>query len=346
MMQRIYTTRFIVLFSLLLLSGSSFGQRRPGGKPTIPTIILNAVVDHATCFNDVGCIDYSLTTSSGWGKGWSVNSMRVYNDQNVLVHTHGSGFTGDICGLSVGRYRFTGSVTVRNSSGYMVSVPFTFYEWLGVETNWAELKDMVASPNSYSATRNSSNLDYGGALSSNYIASGDAWIQMSADYGTTANSYVYWIIGETNDISSFIPNGSQQYVTFYNTSSGSGINVRYFNGTNYSFSSISTNSSDLIRLVRIGSTLTLQINNSPNTVFTFPTPYIGALNIGVFAKTVNNAAIDDVSSMPCRISPSMISHAKVEKRLTSGYTFATGSILKIVYEGEYDTNPGSKLNYV
>ena len=344
-------TSFFFLSILLLVSTTTWGQRRGGTKkPSNPAISVAANISHGSCGNQRGNVSYTITSSYGWGKGSSVHDMKVTDENNSVVYVHnGSGFTGTINNLPIGAYTFSGSVITANSAGYYMSMPFSSTIWIGIETVWAELNDMTATPNNYSAQRSVSTTSYGGARSSNYLSSGNGWIEMKADYGTNTGSRVYWVIGETDDINNFNPNSPLQYIEFYHTSSGSGIRVRHVaNSTGfvyYTYTTISTNRYDKIRLVRDGATLTIQKNNSTTTVFTFPQSYSGPLNIGVFTREVNDRVIDAVSTFDCTYSAGLISHAQLQRKLTGGSTLAVEDQLKFSFDGEYQIENGKYLAY-
>lgn len=291
-----------VCLSLVLVNfvSSAYGQKRGGGGATIPVIGITTTISHLSCFSDCGSVSYVVTNKSGWGKGEKINNLDLLDPSGRSVYAHEeSGFSGFIPCISVGQYTFSGSVTVRNSSGYFVSVVVVQPIWIGIETSWQELSDMVALPNSFSAKRNVSVQLLGGARSFNKISSGDGWIQMSADYGSTSSNLVYLVVGETQDLISFSPTGNYQYVKFYSTSGGSGILVRFLNSGVFTTSTISTNKDDKIRLVRTGTTLSIQKNDATATIFTFPNPNAGSMNIGVFTQAIDDACVDVISSFPC-----------------------------------------------
>lgn len=294
------------LLVLLILFGSSssflFGQRGGESKGSIPRVTIHPTITHAGCFNQLGNVEYYIEVSTGWTKGIKINRLDLFDENWLVVESlTDNGCCGSISNLTPGMYTFYGSMTVQTSTGMYVSVPINFSIWLGIETSWEKLVDMTATPNSYSATRNVVNLQsHGGARSFNSISSGEGWIQMQADYGTTTNSHVYLIVGETNDLSTFTPSSPVQYVELFKTNTGSGVKVKYEqSGGGFTTTSLSIGINDPIRLVRLGSTLTIQKRNSSATVFTFPVAYSGRMNIGIFTKEINDAALDVVSSFPC-----------------------------------------------
>lgn len=334
----------IGLLLLLVLFGMNgnfvFGQR--GG--TNPTVTVVPTITHATCFNPYARVDYEVVVTSHWDNDASMNSLKLFDDSSPaqVVYDHPDNtLTGTIINLEVGVYKFTGSVTALNSSGMWVSVPFNLTIWVGIETVWTEKIDMVASPNSYSAKRNSSTTSYGGVRSSNGINSGDGWIEMKAQYGTTTDNRAFWLIGETNPLGTFNPNTNIQYIEFYKGTSGNGIKLKYeTSGGTFTTVSLSTNQDDKIRLVRTGSTLTIQKNNSTATVFTLPVSYSGGMNIAVRSLALNDGCLDVVSSFPCLSDV----YAKMERTLRGVKYSPVGNLLKFYVTEEYDNQSGD-LNY-
>lgn len=327
-MNSIARPQVILLFFFFSLF-AAFGQR----TPSVPKVTLIPSISHLTCFSSEASIDYAIEVSNGWVKGCAVNSLVLKDEAGNTVYVHsGTGPTGTVTGLGVGMYTFTGSVTVKNSLGYFVSVLVSRTVWVGIETSWKDLTDMSAQPNSYSATRTAMVNTYGGAQSFNYIASGNGWVEMQADFGGTTSSEVYWLVEETQSTTSFNPSGAVQYVKFYSTSSGSGILVRYLNSGVYTTTAISTNKYDKVRLYRNGTTLTLQLNDLASTVFTFPSPDSGPMNIGVFARMLNDVAVNVVSSFPC-VYDNQYFYLKNQVEETVAYV--SGNKVRFRFEEDY-----------
>lgn len=338
----------------LLLFSFAFSSLLCLGQGSNPVVTLVPTITHGTCSNPLGSVSYSITVSTGWQTGSKINSLVIRNSSGSPVYSHTSensiySPSGSASNLPPGSYNFVGSVTVKNTFGNWVSVSINRWVWVGIKTEWDVLQDMIASPNSYSATRNTSTQAYGGAYSKNFVSSGDAWIQLKANYGTSSSSRVFLIVGETDDLTGFDPNGNFQYIEFFKTSSGSGIRVRQEDyGSTYTTTQISTNPNDVVRLVRKGTynTLFVQLNNSPSNIFTFDFSYAGPMNIGVFTVKESDAALDVVSSMmSCGLSSGNVSHAQVQRKLSGGHTLAIDDLLKISYTAEYDVINTTKLNY-
>ncbi len=323
--------RFLLLFVVFGLSSVLYGQRRPCA---VPTVTLIPTVTHATCFDMVGDISFSITAPDGA----YVHSLKLIDEQGGTAYDHGDGsLSGIATGLSVGMYRFSGSVVVEyecDGLGYITSVEIDQNVWLGIETVWTEKTDMVSFPNSYSAKRNATTTTYGGVRSSNGITSGDGWIELSAVYGNTTNNRVYLLIGETNTLGGFSPSSDLQYIEFYEGSGGNGIQLKYETSTagTYATTSISTNQDDKIRLVRTGSTLTIQKGSSSSTVFTLPQSYSGPMNIAVRTLAVDDGCLDVVSTFDCRSEI----YAKLDRKLRGVRYSATGNMLKFYVAEEYD----------
>ncbi len=296
--------RIYIVFLLLVsgLSNGVYGQRGGGGSliGKIGSVTLTPTITHATCFNPKSSVDYLITVSSGWNKYTKVNFINLINSVGDVVYDPSNPVAiGSVLNLLAGSYTFTGSITTTSSTGFFISIPFTITIWIGIESSWKEFVDMSPLPNNYSAKRIINNQSYGGALSYNQITTGDFWIEMSAVYGSSSDSYVYWVIGETDDISYFNSSGNDQYIQFYSTSSGSGVLVRYLNQGVFTTTIISTNKDDKIRLIRTGTIIRLQKNNDNTILFSFPNPNNGPFNIGVFTRSINDACINVVSSLTC-----------------------------------------------
>ena len=330
---------FLLLF-VVMNSESTFAER--GGSN--PTVTVVPTITHATCFNSNGTVEYEVVVSSHWENGASMNSLSLSDDGNPpqVVYDHGGPtLTGTIVSLPVGVYTFSGSITTLNSNGMWVGVPFSMTIWVGVETVWSEKNDMVASPNSYSAKRNASTTSYGGVRSSNGITSGEGWIEMSAVYGSTTDNRVFWIIGETNPLGTFSPNNQIQFIEFFKGSGGNGIRIKYQDGGgSYLYTTLSANYSDKIRLVRNGSTLTIQTNNTNSAIFSLPVGYSGPMNIAVRTLAEEDGCVDVVSSFECRSEV----YAKMERKLKGVKYQPIGNSLKFYVTEEYDNQSGS-LDY-
>lgn len=334
---------FLLLF-VAMSSQHAFSQREfgEGQQGSIPQVTLHPTITHATCFDPTAEISYYIEVANGWIKGTKVNRLDLYpeNWENSISLT-GNGCCGTISNLTPGMYTFYGSMTVVTSTGMLVSVPLNYTVWLGIETMWAEKIDMISFPNSFSAKRNAATVDYGGVRSSNGITSGDGWIEMKAVFGSTNDNRVFLMIGETNPLGLFYPSGIfQQYIEFYKGSGGNGIRVWYSDQVggiwgNY-YTSISTNPDDKIRIVRIGSTVTIQKNNSPSSVFTLPQPYSGPMNIVVRTLAQDDGCLNVISTFECKDQPeSTVDYAELRKKVDGGYTLAVGGLLKFTYDEEY-----------
>jgi hypothetical protein len=338
----------IFMFLLLLTANTEgvFAQRGGSGKGTIPKVDLVPVITHATCFDATAEINYSIVISTGWTRETRLNRLDLYDaDWSFVESLTGNGGSGTITDLPVGMYNFYGSMTVQTSTGIYVSVIINQPVWVGIETVWTEKIDMITTPNSYSAQRNASTTSYGGVRSSNGITSGDGWIEMSAVFGSTNDNRVFLMIGETNPLGTFNPSSIfQQYIEFYTGSGGNGIRVWYNDQVggilgNY-YTSISTDPNDKIRLVRTGSSLTIQKNSSNSTVFTLPQPYSGPMNIAVRTLAEDDGCLDVVSTFECRSEV----YAKMERKLRGVKYEPIGNSLKFYVTEEYNNQSGS-LNY-
>jgi len=283
----------IVLFCSIHIS---VGQR---GGATNPTISVETVVTHLTNEISSGEIEYEVTVSTGWVRGTQINSLEILDSDGQTVYEHpDSGPTGVVSSLSIGSYKFTGSITVKNSSGYFVSVYFNHTVWVGLEAKWCDSKDMnIAFDNTI--TRNTSILNYAGARSNNILQTGDGWVQLNAIYGSGEDSKSFLVLGNTQDLSNFSPSGSFQYIEFYSTESESGIRVNYQSSPGvYSMTTISNNPNDVVRLIRKNGSVEIELNNDISSSFSFPANYSGILNIGVFSNEIGDGFQNVVTSMP------------------------------------------------
>lgn len=290
----------LLLFVFFGIGSTVLAQRGGGGSN--PSVSFVPTITYATCFNPNGNVEYEIVVSSEWENEASLNRLDMYNDVPELVFTTTDpNLVGTIGTTGIGIYTISGSISALNSNGMWVGIPFSATIWVGIETSWAELIDMAAIPNNYSTTRSVvSAQTFGASRSFNSINSGDGWIQMRAGYGSSTSSNVYLVIGNTKDLTLFAPGASIQYLELYNTSSGSGVRVKHqVAGGTYSTTNLSIGINETIRVVRKGSTLTIQKGTSSSTVFTLPEPYTGPMNIGVFTSVVNDAALDVISSFPC-----------------------------------------------
>jgi hypothetical protein len=235
-------------------------------------------------------------------------------------------------------YNFYGSMTVQTSTGIYVSVIINQPVWVGIETVWTEKIDMIASPNSYSAKRNASTVSYGGVRSSNGIVSGDGWIEMSAVFGSTTDNRVFLMIGETNPLGTFDPNGNVQYIEFLKGSGGNKIRIKYQAiGGAYLYATLSSNPDDKIRVVRTGSYLSIQKNNSATNIFNLPVAYTGPMNIAVRTLAEDDGCLDVVSTFECTpIESNLYGHLKY--KLDGFYHIMKNGHIKFVFDQEYDTD--------
>lgn len=332
----------LYVFLLLFVATSSqnaFSQRGGGGHGAIPRVTLHPTITHATCFDPTGTISYYIEVANGWGKGTKVNRLDLFDENWTIVQplTNNS-CCGTVTGLSPGMYTFFGSMTVITSIGMYVSVPINHTVWLGIETVWVEKIDMIASPNSFSAKRNAATVDYGGVRSSNGISSGNGWIEMSAVYGTTNDNRVFLMIGETDPLGLFDPNGDIQYVEFFKGSSGNGIRIKSEDvGGNFVYTTLSSNYNDKIRLVRNGATLTIQKNNSNATIFVLPVTYAGPMNIAVRTLAEEDGGLNVLSTFDCTpIESNLYGHLKY--KLDGFYHIMKNGHIKFVFDQEYDAD--------
>lgn len=332
------------MFLLLLTANTEgvFAQRGGSGVGTVPTVDLVPVITHATCFDATAEINYSIVISTGWSKGTRINRLDLYDADWIFVESlTGNGGSGTITNLPVGMYNFYGSMTVQTNTGMYISVGINQPVWVGIETVWTEKIDMITTPNSYSAQRNASTTSYGGVRSSNGITSGDGWMEMSAVYGSTTNNHVYWIIGETNPLGTFSPNSQIQFIEFMKGSGGNKIRIKYQAiGGAYLYATLSSNPDDKIRVVRTGSYLSVQKNNSATNIFNLPVAYTGPMNIAVRTLAEDDGCLDVVSTFECRSEV----YAKMERKLRGVKYEPIGNSLKFYVTEEYDNQSGI-LNY-
>lgn len=313
---------------------------------SVPTVTLIPTITHATCFDNTGDVSFVITVSTGWVKGTKVNSLTLIDEGMNVHYTHPNTWSsGSVSNLSPGMYTFTGSVTVKDSYGFWVSVTINTPIWIGYETVWTEFQDMITSPNSYSAKRNANTQTYGGVRSSNGITSGDGWIEMKAQFGTTTNNRVYWLIGEHNPLGTFAPNSSIPYIEFYKGIGGNGIQIYYDPGSGFTTQSLSTNHNDKIRLVRSGGTFTIQKNDVATNILPTPGPSSGPMNISVRTLKLNDGCVNVLSTFPCRQEIAQISHAELKKGLNGGHTSAVEGKLKFTFDGEYEVISTTYLEY-
>ncbi|MCJ8289336.1 MAG: hypothetical protein HRT58_22040 [Crocinitomicaceae bacterium] len=325
------------LLLLLVLFGSSsnfvFSQR--GGSN--PSVTVVPTITHGTCFNPKGVVDYVVVVSSHWENEASMNSLQLNDDIPEVVYDHPDvSLTGTINDLDVGVYTFSGSVTALNSTGMWVSVPFSATIWVGIETIWTEKIDMVASPNSYSAKRNASIQTYGGIRSSNTVVTGNGWAEMNAQYGSTSDNRVFWLIGDYDPLGTFDPTSNTQYLEFFKGSGGNGIRLKHeTSGGSYTFQTLSGDPDDKIRLVKNGTTLTIQKNDVSTTIFTLPTTYVGAMSIAVRTLAQDDGCLDVISSFPCA-EPKI--YAGLKYKIDGFYHTMTDGKIRFVFDQEYDTD--------
>lgn len=336
-------------FGLLLLFvffglGSNLVFSRGGSNPTVTVI---PTITHATCFNPNGIVEYEVVVTSEWENEAHLNMLDLYNAIPESIYTNqDENLLGTITNVGVGVYTISGSISALNSDGMWVGIPFNMTIWVGIETVWAEFIDMIADPNSFSAKRDGNTQSYGGARSSNGIDSGDGWVEMKAQYGTTTDNRVFWLIGENNLLGTFSPGSNQQYIEFYKGSSGNGIKIKYEVSPGvFGSASLSTNENDKIRLVKTGSILTVQKNNSISTIFALPLAYSGSMNIVVRSLAQNDGCLDVISTFSCRQGLAQVSHAELKKRMDGGRTLAVEGKLKFTFDEEYDVAPSLFLSY-
>lgn len=329
----------IGLLLLLVLFGMN-GNFVFGRGGTTPTVTVVPTITHGTCFNTTGTIEFEIVVTSEWENKAKMNAWRLEDDVPTLIEaSYDPNLIGVVTGLSVGVYTLSGSISALNSDGMWVGIPFSATFWVGIQAVWTEKIDMISSPNSYSAIQNAVTNNLGGVRSSNEIDSGvDGWIEMKAQYGTTTNSHVYWIMGETNPLGTFTVNFPNQFVEFYKTSAGNGIRVKHEDfGGNFVYDTISTNPIDKVRLVRTGTNLKLYLNNSTSSVFTFQAPPSGPMNIAVRTQQVGDGCLDVVSSFECKpIESDLYGHLKY--KLDGFYHIMKNGHIKFVFDQEYDAD--------
>lgn len=328
---------FLLLF-VVMNSEITFADR--GGSN--PTVTVVPTITHGTCFNPKGVVEYTVVVSSHWENEASMNSLQLNDDVPEVVYDHPDvSLSGTINDLDVGVYTFSGSVTVLNSNGMWVSVPFSATIWVGIETVWNVLEDMVSSPNSYSAKRNTTTQTYGVAYSKNVTSQSEFWMELKATYGSSTNSHLYWVVGETSSSTVFSPSGAFQYVEFYKTSSGNGIRLRQNNYGTYQTTIISTNSDDKVRVVRDQyGEIKIQLNDNVTSIYTFDMLSSDPMNIGVFGVNQDDGCLNAVSSFDCWGEV----YAKMERKLRGVKYQPIGNSLKFYVTEEYDNQSGS-LNY-
>lgn len=322
-----------LIFTILGL-GSHFAMaQRPCA---VPSTTFTPTVNHAICFDlDGASIDFVATGTDGA----YLKNLTLRDASGTLIYSHGyyGALTGSISNLSPGVYTFAGSIVIEypcNGLIYVTAVPINYTVWVGIQTVWTEKIDMITSPNLYSAKRNASTVTYGGVRSSNGVDSGDGWIEMKAQYGATTNNRVFWLIAAKSDLGTFDPNSGIQYIEFFKGSGGNGIRIKYLQsiGGSYAYFSLSTNENDKIRLVRSGSTLKVQKNNSLSTIFTLPVGFSGAMNIVVRSLALDDGCVDVVSTFECNAETD---YAELRKKVDGGNILVMEGLLKFTYDEEY-----------
>jgi hypothetical protein len=302
--------RVIVLLRLLVLLVIVF---QADFSVQAQTVSVASKIYHnsttGTSYN--GTVNYSVEISTGWVPGATFVTTMSLKDvvSGAIVYTH-SGTTipyGTISNLPPGIYQFIGNASVI-VGGRSTPLTISDFIWVGYRAAWEQSYDMQESVAQSSTKRfmKTSGQNYSYAQSFNMMSSttADCWIEMKKKYATTNNdSRIYWVLEPLANPSAFDPANNIAYIEFKTTNTGTTIKIKCkaAGSATYTVAQFSTNPNDKVRLVRSGSSTSIQLNNSTANILPtyFPSGIVnitGNLKVTVLAKEIGDEAFEIATS--------------------------------------------------
>lgn len=211
---------------------------------------------------------------------------------------------------------------------------------LGYEVAWTDLIDMSASPNSYSAKRNTTTVGqtYGGLRSLNLLPSASGgWIDLGPQFTSTATTgSVYIVLGKTTNTSTFNPSATGVTYVEYRKTGASTASVYIRNGVTNTTSVALTSMgiTSRIRISKTGTTLKFYYGNT-NTLITNATDVTGftsPINVAVFSSNVNDGVRDVTTDFLCSFNNQ---YYLLKDEVDESYAYITDTELRFKFEEEY-----------
>ncbi|WP_343634752.1 hypothetical protein [Fluviicola sp.] len=343
----------ILVLTIGLLSGLSAWSQTP-------TVAVNTTVTHNTCTPSLGSCSYTLVPSNGWLSSTRITSLKLYYDNYVtgvsdFFYDHlalyaNTNPSGTVSNIPPGHYYFTGTITTKDGSGNNVNVNFSKHIWVGYQVSWESQSEMISGTTLNSIYRNltTSGNTYGWEQSFNTSSGYYGFIEFQKKTATTYPNTMYCVFNPPSDLSTFTPAGNYQYIEIrQSTASASSIKLKYYNGTSYVTTTLSSNSTDRVRFFRVNSasTCVIQLNDSPTNVSPNFTQ-TGLLKVTIFTDQLNTEAQNVITYFPCAArTNSNTSPAEVKRELDGGYVSAVEGKLKFYYQEEYSIEPGKFLPF-
>lgn len=324
----------------------------------MPTVTMTAAITHNTCGATNSSVDYEIVVSNGWKRSSRVTSLKLYYDNQVagtsdLVYDHLDYYdnqtpTGTVRNLPAGHYTFTGTITTSDSGGTSYTISFSYDIWIGYKTQWNELSEMIVGTTLYSLLRNStaSGNTYGWGQSFNASTTSRGWIEIKKKPAASYPSTTYCVLDPITNLSAFTSGGSYQYLEFSETSSTAAtIKLKYYNGSSYVVSTISTAITDKVRVIRSASnTCVVQLNQSTTNVAPASFTVTGTMKVSVLGQQLNAEAIEVTSAFPCEAQTlANTGYSRLKREIDGGYALTASGTLKFYFEEEYRIPSGSYL---
>jgi hypothetical protein len=343
----------IVVLAIGLLSGFSVWSQTP-------TVAVNTTVTHNTCTPSPGSCSYTLVPSNGWLASTRITSLKLYYD-NYLTGTSDFFYdhlllyantnpSGTVSNIPPGHYYFTGTITTKDGLGNSVSVNFSKHIWVGYQVSWESQSEMISGTTLNSIYRNltTSGNTYGWEQSFNTSSGYYGFIEFQKKAATSYPSTMYCVFNPPADLSTFNPAANFQYVEITQASSSSAsIKLKYYNGSSYVTTTLSTNASDRVRFHRLNSasTCAIQLNDLPASVSPNFTQ-TGLLKVTIFTQQLNTEAQKVMTYFPCASRTNVnTTPAEVKRELDGGFVSAIEGKLKFYYQEEYSIEPGKFLPF-
>lgn len=260
--------------------------------------------------------------------------------------------TFDMTAQAVGIYTIFATIYVNDipeARTKIVTTQTTFI--LGYNTQWNAMDEMTVgtTTNSTKRTSTASGSTYSYIQSLNTVGAGvSSWLEIKKKVATTNNdSRIFCVLSAITgaNLATFDPNGNHTYIEFYSTTSSTTIRMKYHNGTGYVMTTLSTTATDKVRFQRLGNnSCAVQLNGSGTNLVSPTFTLAGSLNITVFAKQLNDEALELVSTYPCQaLNSNLESFALLEKELDGSYTRATSGTVKFTFDEEYRIASGKYI---
>lgn len=309
-------------------------------------------ITHATCSNTNGSITYTISLSNGWSQYSTVNSLTLYYDNQVTqtadpIFEHAAVFgstaqSGNRSSLQPGHYYFSGSINTRDALGTSVVVTINEHLWIGYQTQWEDLNEMAVGSTAYTLYRNTtaSGNTFGWARSFNTSGSnsGYGFLEFKKKAATSYPSTIYCLLDPVSNYSAFVPTGSFQYIEITETAANTGtIKLKYYNGSSYVTTTLSTSVSSKVRVQRNASSTSCQVQLNQSTTNVAPAFSVsGSLRVMIFAQQLNAEAQNVISTFPCEGQTlTWISASELKRELDGGYAVTVGGTLKFAFNEEY-----------